>query len=156
MGGAYGEKPVDGPLAKYDPKATLVRTFGNPVHCVRLSGDGLVYVCDRVNNRVQVFRKDGTYVKEFRVSPETLANGSVWDLVLSRDRGQRYIFMADGANAEIVTLARGDGDVVSRFGQPGRMAGQFKWVHNIAIDSRGNLFTAEVGTGRRTQKFVRQ
>lgn len=154
--GAYGEKPVDGPLAKYDPKATLVRTFGNPVHCVRLSGDGLVYVCDRVNNRVQVFRKDGTYVKEFRVSPETLANGSVWDLVLSRDRGQRYIFMADGANAEIVTLARGDGDVVSRFGQPGRTAGQFKWVHNIAIDSRGNLFTAEVGTGRRTQKFVRQ
>jgi outer membrane protein assembly factor BamB len=66
--GAYGEKPVDGPLAKYDPKAVVSRSFANPVHCVRLSNDGLVYVCDRVNNRIQVFKKDGTYVKEFRVS----------------------------------------------------------------------------------------
>ena len=153
--GAYGETPTDGPLPNYDPKAALLRTFGNPVHCVRIARDGLVYVCDRVNDRIQVFKKDGTYVKEFRVSPETLANGSVWDLVLSRDPGQRFIHMADGANAEIVTLSRDTGAVLSRFGQPGRMAGQFKWVHNIAIDSKGNLFTAEVGTGRRAQRFVR-
>lgn len=154
--GAYGEKPADGPLPKYDPKAALSRSFGNPVHCVRLSGDGLVYVCDRINNRIQVFKKDGAYVKEFRVSPETLANGAVWDLVLSNDRGQKFIHMADGANAEIVTLLRETGEVVSRFGTPGRMAGQFKWVHNIAIDSRGTIYTAEVGTGRRAQRFVRQ
>ena len=154
--GAYGERPTDGQLPKYDPKAALLRSFGNPVHCVRLSRDGLVYVCDRVNDRIQVFKKDGTFVKEFRVSPETLANGSVWDLVLSRDPAQRYIHMADGANGEIVTLARETGEVLTRFGQPGRMAGQFKWVHNIAIDSKGNLFTAEVGTGRRAQRFVRQ
>lgn len=154
--GAYGEKPADGPLPKYDPKAAFSRSFGNPVHCVRLSNDGLVYVCDRVNNRIQVFKKDGAYVKEFRVSSETLANGAVWDLVLSKDARQRFIFMADGANAEIVVLARADGKVLSRFGQPGRMAGQFKWVHNIAIDSRGDLYTAEVGTGRRAQKFVQR
>ena len=154
--GAYGEKPADGPLAKYDPKAVVSRSFANPVHCVRLSSDGFVYVCDRVNNRIQVFKNDGTYVKEFRVSPETMANGAVWDLVLSKDRGQRYIFMADGANAEVVTLLRETGQALSKFGGPGRMAGQFKWVHNIAIDSAGNLFTAEVGTGRRAQKFVRQ
>ena len=126
------------------------------MHCVRLANDGLVYVCDRVNDRIQVFKKDGTYVKEFRVSPETLANGSVWDLVLSNDRQQRYIFMADGANAEIVVLNRDDGKVLSKFGGPGRMAGQFKWVHNLAQDSRGTLYTAEVGTGRRAQRFVRQ
>ncbi len=154
--GAYGEKPIDGPSPKYDPKAVVSRSFGNPVHCVRLSNDGLVYVCDRINNRIQVFKKDGAYVKEFRVSPETLANGAVWDLVLSGDARQRHIFMADGANAEVVTLERETGKVLSKFGQPGRMAGQFKWVHNIAIDGRGNIYTAEVGTGRRAQKFVRR
>ena len=154
--GAYGEKPVDGPLPKYDPKAAVSRSFGNPVHCVRLANDGLAYVCDRINNRIQVFKKDGSYVKEFRVSPETLANGAVWDLVLSTDKRQKFIRMADGANAEIVTLLRDTGEVVSRFGTPGRMAGQFKWVHNIAIDGRGTIYTAEVGTGRRAQRFVRQ
>ena len=154
--GAYGEKPTDGPLAKYDPRAPLSRSFGNPVHCVRLADDGLVYVCDRINNRIQVFKKDGDFVREFRVSPETLANGSVWDLVLSTDKRQKFIHMADGANAEIVTLLRETGAVVSRFGTPGRMAGQFKWVHNLAIDSRGTIYTAEVGTGRRAQRFIRQ
>ena len=154
--GAYGEKPADAPLPKYDPKAAFSRSFGNPVHCVRIANDGLVYVCDRVNDRIQVFKKDGTFVREHRVSPETLANGSVWDLALSTDKQQRYIFMADGANAEIVVLLRDSGQVVSRFGQAGRMAGQFKWVHNIAIDSRGALYTAEVGTGRRVQRFTRQ
>ena len=62
-----------------------VEAFANPVHCVRLSRDGLVYVCDRANDRIQVFKKDGTFVKEFRVDAETLQNGSVWDLVLSED-----------------------------------------------------------------------
>ncbi len=154
--GAYGEKPADGPLPKYDPKAAFSRSFANPVHCVRLSNDGLVYVCDRVNNRVQVFKKDGAFVKEFRVSPETLANGAVWDLVLSPDRRQQFIFMADGNNNAIVVLDRDSGKVLSSFGQAGRMAGQFKWVHNIAIDSRGALYTAEVGTGRRAQRFLRK
>ncbi len=129
--------------------------FANPVHCVRLSNDGLVYVCDRANNRIQVFRKDGTFVKEFRVTPETLANGSVWDLVLSEDAGQKFIFMADGANGQIVTLSRDSGDVLAQWGRHGRQPGQFKWVHNIAIDSKGNLYTAEVGFGRRAQKFRR-
>ena len=154
--GAYGEMPNDDKLAPYDPKAAPRRTFANPVHCIRIARDGLVYVCDRANDRIQVFTKGGTFVKEFRVSPETLANGSVWDLVLSRDPGERYLFVADGANAEILTLSRATGQVLGRFGEPGRMAGQFKWVHNLAIDKAGNLYTAEVGTGRRAQRFVRQ
>jgi len=153
--GAYGGVPSDDKQPAYDPKAAPARQFANPVHCVRLSNDGLLYVCDRANDRVQVFRKDGTFVKEFRVEPETLQNGSVWDLVLSQDREQKYIFMADGANGQIVTLLRDDGSVVTRWGRTGRMAGEFKWVHNIAIDSKGNLYTSEVGFGRRAQKFTR-
>jgi DNA-binding beta-propeller fold protein YncE len=153
--GAYGNAPNDDKQPPYSPTAELSKQFSNPVHCVRLSNDGLVYVCDRANNRIQVFKRDGTFVKEFRVTPETLANGSVWDLILSADPQQRYIFMADGANGQIVTLARATGEVLSAFGRHGRQAGQFKWVHNIAIDSKGNIYTAEVGFGRRAQKFKR-
>jgi 6-phosphogluconolactonase (cycloisomerase 2 family) len=152
--GAYGNKPSDDKVS-YDPQAPLPQQFGNPVHCVRLSNDGLVYVCDRQNDRIQVFRKDGTFVKEFRVEPQTRKGGSVWDLVLSTDPGQRYIFVGDGSNNQLIALTRDTGEVLSKFGQSGRMAGQFKWIHNIAIDSKGNVYTAEVGWGRRTQKFLR-
>jgi DNA-binding beta-propeller fold protein YncE len=155
MWGAYGKPPSDDKMAAYKPDAKPSEQFSNPVHCVRLSNDGLVYVCDRANDRIQVFRKDGTFVKEFRVTPETLANGSVWDLVLSEDAGQKFIFMADGANGQIVILSRETGEVLSQWGRHGRQPGQFKWVHNIAVDSKGNLYTAEVGFGRRAQKFRR-
>lgn len=153
--GAYGKQPgPDDKLAAYNPAAAPSPTFGNPVHCVRIANDGLVYVCDRINDRIQVFRKDGTFVKEFRVAPQTLANGSVWDLVLSNDPQQRYIFLADGANGQIHVLSREDGKLLSQWGRTGRQPGQFKWVHNIGIDSKSNLYTAEVGFGRRVQKFV--
>jgi DNA-binding beta-propeller fold protein YncE len=156
--GAYGTKrPTDAKLPPYHPVAitALSRSFSNPVHCVRLSRDGMVYVCDRGNDRIQVFQKDGTFVKEYQIEPETLQNGSVWDLVLSADSAQRYIFVADGSNMQILTIDRHSGERLGSFGRPGRMAGEFKWVHNIAIDSKGTIYTAEVGTGRRTQKFKR-
>ena len=156
--GAYGIKtPTDEQLPAYKPVAVsaLSRSFSNPVHCVRLSRDGLVYVCDRANDRIQVFQKDGTFVKEFQVEPQTLQNGSVWDLVLSEDGPQRYIFIADGANMQVLTLDRQTGEKLGSFGRPGHMAGNFKWVHNMAIDSKGTLYTAEVGDGRRVQKFTR-
>jgi hypothetical protein len=153
--GAYGNKPNDDKQVAYDPKAPLAQQFANPVHCVRLSHDGLVYVCDRQNDRIQVFTKGGKFVKEFRVEQQTMQNGSVWDLVLSEDRAQKYIFLADGANSQVIVLLREDGSVLSTVGRAGRMAGQFKWVHNIAVDSKGNIYTAEVGTGRRAQKFSR-
>src|SRR3954453_4354071 len=79
--GAYGNPPNDDKQPPYSPAAEPSKQFSSPGHCVRISNDGLVYVCDRANNRIQVFRKDGTFVKEFRVTPATLANGSVWDLV---------------------------------------------------------------------------
>jgi hypothetical protein len=111
--GAYGTKqPSDAKLPPYKPVAIteLSKSFGNPVHCVRLSRDGLVYVCDRANDRIQIFNKDGTFVKEFQIEPQTLQNGSVWDLVLSEDRAQRYIFIADGANMQVLTIARQSGE----------------------------------------------
>ena len=102
-----------------------------------------------------MFEKSGKFVKEFRVEPGTLQNGSVWDLVLSEDVTERYIFVADGANNQILVLDRQTGVTLSSFSRAGRMAGELKWVHNMAIDSKGNLYTAEVGTGRRAQKFKR-
>ena len=154
--GAYGTAtPTDDKLPPYDPAQPLSRSFGNPVHCVRIANDGLVYVCDRVNNRIQVFDRGGKFRHEFRVEVQTLANGSVWDMVLSHDPAQKYLYVADGANGRIYIVRRSDGQVLGAFGRTGRMAGEFKWIHNIAIDRDGNLFTSEVGFGRRVQKFVR-
>lgn len=136
------------------PGAAGLKPFGNPVHCVRLSRDGLLYVCDRAHNRIQVFRKSGAFVKEFVVAPLTRGNGSVWDADLSHDRLQTYLYDADGENNHVWTLLRESGRVLTRFGRNGRSAGQFHWIHNLAVDSRGNIYTTEVDTGKRAQKFV--
>jgi DNA-binding beta-propeller fold protein YncE len=133
-----------------------VKPFGNPVHCVRIAADGLVYVCDRRNNRIQVFRRDGAFVKEIVLAPETRGNGAVWDLDFSVDRGQSYLYAADGENNHIWMLQRDSGRVLSRLGRSGRQAGHFHWVHNLAVDSKGNLYTAEVETAKRVQRFVNQ
>ena len=154
--GAYGERPHDDKLPSYDPRKALMRSFSSPVHCVRLSNDGQVYVCDRANDRIQVFEKGGKFVREIRIEPETLQNGSVWDMVFSEDPAQKYIFVANGANGYLIIVERASGQVVGTFSRPGRMAGELRWVHNLAIDSKGDLYTAEVGFGRRAQKFVRQ
>jgi len=151
--GAYGSRPDDAKTT-YDPAATPSKQFGSPVHCVRLAKDGLVYVCDRENNRIQVFRKSGEFVREFFLARQTRLIGSVWDMVLSTDPGQTYMYVADGANNQVHVLLRETGAEVSTFGRNGRMAGQFHWVHNIAIDSKGNLYTAEVDTGKRLQRFT--
>jgi DNA-binding beta-propeller fold protein YncE len=151
--GAYGREPNDDKQAPYDPAQPPSRQFGNPVHCVRLSGDGLVYVCDRQNNRIQVFDRNGGFKHEFRIEVETRANGSTWDMVFSHDAAQKFMYVADGANGRVYILQRADGRQVGAFGRTGHMAGEFKWVHNMAIDRQGNLYTSEVGFGRRIQKF---
>src|SRR5678809_1173240 len=102
--GAYGHKPDDVDLGRYDPKAPPAQQFRNPVHCAELSVDGLVYVCDRVNDRIQVFKKDGTFVKEVFIDPNTFRSGSVWDMTFSRDPQQTYIYLVDGANEKVYIL----------------------------------------------------
>jgi sugar lactone lactonase YvrE len=153
--GAYGNAPDDTDLGKYDPLAARAQQFRTPVHCVRIAHDGLVYVCDRVNNRIQVFRKDGTFVTEHVLEPTTRFVGSVWDVALSQDAGQKYLYVADGTNNEIHILLRATGERLAAFGRQGRQAGQFHWVHAIGIDSQGNVYTGEVDTGKRVQKFKR-
>jgi hypothetical protein len=153
--GAYGKMPNDAPMPAYNPANPPSQQFGSPVHCVKFSKDNLVYVCDRINNRYQIFRKDGTFVSESFFEKNTLLNGSVSDLVLSRDPTQKFIFMVDGVNNELRVVDRQSAKTLARLGRPGRMAGQFHVVHNIAVDSRGNLYTTEVNTGQRVQKFRR-
>lgn len=151
--GAYGKPPSDEPTPPYDPAAPPSPQFGRPVHCVKLAKDGLVYVCDRTNDRLQVFRKDGTFVKEAFFEKDTRLNGSVSDLALSTDQGQRWIFMVDGVNGELRIVDRATLSTLDRVGRPGRYAGQFHVVHNVAVDAKGNVYTAEVNTGQRVQKF---
>ncbi len=151
--GAYGRRPSDDKTPPYDPAAPAAAQFGNPVHCAKLARDGLLYVCDRINDRIQVFRKDGTFVTEWFYEKKTLGNGSVWDLTIWPDAAQTYLLNADGENNEVRILRRSDGAVVGAFGRQGRFAGQFHWVHNIAVDSKGNVYTTEVDSGERVQKF---
>lgn len=151
--GAYGETPDDGELPPFDPDAPMVRSFRSPMHSVRIADDGLVYAADRINNRIQVFRKDGTYVKEAFLANKTLGMGSVWDMELSRDADQTLMYVPDGTNQKVWILNRESLEVVGSFGRGGKNAGQFGWVHNIAMDSKGNLYTTEVENGKRVQKF---
>jgi DNA-binding beta-propeller fold protein YncE len=152
--GAYGNVPDDTNLGPYDPDAAPAQQFRNPVHCADVSADGLVYVCDRANDRLQVFQKDGTFVKEGFIAKETLASGSVWDLAFSRDEEQRYLFVVDGMNQRIHVVLRDTLEEVTSFGDGGRQPGQFYGVHSIAIDAAGNLYTTETWEGKRIQKFV--
>jgi len=152
--GAYGKKPDDTNLGNYDPKAPPAQQFRNPVHCVERSNDGLVYVCDRANDRVQVFQPDGTFVKEAFFAKETLGAGSAWDLAFSRDPEQRFIFLADGQNNRVRIIVRDTLAEVTAFGDGGRQPGQFYGVHSIATDSKGNIYTTETWEGKRLQKFV--
>jgi DNA-binding beta-propeller fold protein YncE len=152
--GAYGEKPTDENLGRYNPEAPPAKQFRNPVHCAELSNDGLVYVCDRPNDRIQVFTREGKFVKEKQLFPETLSDGSVWDIAFSRDPQQQFIYVADGANEHVYVVDRQSLEVVSQFGTGGRAAGQFLGVHSIATDSKGNIYTTETYTGKRLQKFV--
>lgn len=154
--GAYGEKPDDSDAGPYDPSAPAARQFRNPVHAVRIAKDGLVYVADRVNNRIQVFHKDGTFVNEVVIARQTLGNGSAWDVDLSVDPEESLLYNVDGTNQQIWMLLRDDLTILGAFGRRGRMAGQFHWVHSLAVDSQGHIYTAEVDQGRRIQKFIAQ
>jgi DNA-binding beta-propeller fold protein YncE len=152
--GAYGNKPDDTNLGNYDPKAPPAQQFRNPVHCVERSNDGLIYVCDRTNDRVQVFRPDGTFVKEAFFAKNTLGSGSAWDIAFSRDPEQRFVFLADGQNNRVRIIVRDTLAEVTAFGDGGRQPGQFYGVHSIATDSKGNIYTTETWEGKRLQKFV--
>jgi len=152
--GAYGNEPSDEDLGRYDPDEPLVDQFRNPVHCAEPTDDGLVYVCDRPNDRIQVFRTDGTFVEEVRIAPRTLGDGSTWDIAFSHDPDQTYMYLADGKNMKVYIMDRVSLEVLTSFGDGGRQPGLFFAVHSIATDSRGNIYTTETYEGKRVQKFI--
>ena len=172
--GAYGKRPDDeyftragerlpSPFSgavqhenapsQYDPDGPPPPQF-RIVHVVRIANDGLVYVCDRTNDRIQVFRKDGTFVREGFIARRTLGSGSAWDIGFSTDPAQTYLFVPDGTNQQIWVLRRDTLEVVSAFGGAGRWAGQFYGAHNLAVSAKGDLYITETYEGKRVQKFV--
>jgi sugar lactone lactonase YvrE len=151
--GAYGAAPdaaAPGDYRHGDPPAKQFRTLS----CVEISRDGLVYVCDRKSDRIQIFKKDGTFVKETFISPTTLGEGSVWDVAFSSDPQQRLLYVADGQDQRVFVLDRATLATVSTIGSGGRWPGAFFGVGSVAVDSKGNLFTGENFEGKRLQKFV--
>jgi hypothetical protein len=154
--GAYGNRPDDDADVTYTPGEPGPSQFRGPVHCAEPSLDGLVYVCDRGADRIQVFRKDGTYVREVIISPATLSQGSTWDIAFSPDDEQEFIYLADGQNFKIYIIDRESMEVLYTFGDGGRQPGLFYAPHSIATDSEGNIYTTETYEGKRVQKFLFQ
>ncbi len=152
--GAYGNKPDDTNLGRYNPDAPVAQQFRNPVHCSQLANDNLLYVCDRPNDRIQVFTREGKFIKEAFIAKRTLGDGSVWDIAFSKDPEQKYIYLADGANEKVYVLLRDTLEILTSFGDGGRQPGQFYAVHSIATDSKGNIYTTETYEGKRVQRFV--
>ena len=151
--GGTGDKPDDAPLPPYDPDATPPRQFRS-VGCVRVANDGKVYVCDRGNDRIQVFDTAGKYLAQGFVSRSTRGTGSVWDLAFSNDPRQQFIYVADGHDQQVFVLRRDTLEIVGSFGDGGRYPGRFYSVGSIAVDSKGNIYTGETLEGKRVQKFV--
>lgn len=154
MWGAYGNVPDDkapnGPLYE-GPGAQQF----NLVHGVRVSDDGLVYVAERTNNRVQVFSIDGKFQREMFIERKTKLLGTAFSIAFSPDPAQQLMYVADAGNGKIHMFDRRGLQEVGSFGRIGHYAGEFVFLHNVATDSKGNVYTAEVGTGRRAQKFVK-
>jgi DNA-binding beta-propeller fold protein YncE len=150
---AYGEKTAGAAAGPYDANAGPAKSFRD-VTCVEIARDGMVYVCDKSSNRIQVFDKSGKFVKEAVVAKGTLANGAVWDVALSADPAQRYLFVADGTDQKVFILQRDTLALAGEFGGGGRWPGHFFGVGSIAVDSRGNVFTGETFEGKRVQKFA--
>jgi hypothetical protein len=155
--GAYGiplSQIDNNPTTAYDPNAPVDLQFRNPVHGVSLSKDGLVYASDRVNDRYQVFTKNGQFLQEAFIRPATLGNGSVWGITFSDDARQKYLLVPDGENNVVWEVLRSNGQVMGSFGHGGHQCGEFHWVHVAQFDSHGNFFEGEVDVGKRVQKFT--
>jgi len=151
MWGAYGNEPMDGPLPARPDGEPSPQFTG--VHCIKMSNDGLLYVCDRPNNRVQVFQKDGTFVSEGFVGKAT-DGGTVADVAFSADADQRYLYVGDGVNRKVWILRRDTLETVGSFGNGGNYGGEFAYIHTVATDSKGNVYVGEHSNGHRAQRFT--
>jgi DNA-binding beta-propeller fold protein YncE len=178
--GAYGNSPIDDAAAKaggpwmtdYDKGNKKPAFFRNPVHCVKIANDGKVYVCDRGNDRIQVFDKNDPtlgkactntsgepgkcgFATEQAVSEHTNIIGTAVSMSFSSDKPQSCLYIGDNANMTIYILNRSNLQELGRLGRSGRSAGEFHYLHQVSVDSKGNIYTAEVDTAKRIQKFLR-
>jgi Uncharacterized conserved protein len=132
--------------------------FAEVVHCIAMSAGGLLYVCDRQGDRIQVFDKTGGFQRNLWIRTGTAElpdeRGTVWAVDFSRDAAQRYLFVMNGRNEQVHVVDRDSGKILSSFGRPGHQLGNFTHGHALAVDSKGNLYVAETDTGRRIQKFT--
>jgi hypothetical protein len=137
--------------AKYDPKGPPAKDFLGHI-TLTVSRDGFVYAADRIADRIQVYTKAGKFVREFTVAPETLDRGSTGGMAFSPD--QRFIYVSDIMNNVIWIVNRADGKTLGHFSFFGHSGGGLHWVHMVATDSKGNVYTGEVDTGKRVQRFL--
>ncbi len=162
---AYGEKAAGAAPGPYSPSEPAAKSFRDAT-CVEIARDGMVYVCDKSSNRIQVFDKSGKFLKEQIVSKTTMggivagsfgvlnAAGSVWDVALSNDPQQRFLYVANGQDKKVHVLQRDTLNQVGSIGAGGRYPGLFLAVGSVAVDGQGNLYTGEMHHGKRVQKFV--
>ena len=155
MWGAYGNPPDDATPKAFSGEGPGPQQF-NTVHGIKVAADDLVYVNDRLNNRVQVFTLDGTFQREVFIERKTQLLGTSFNTAFSPDPGQRWLYVGDAGNGRVHVFDRLTLREVNFFGRIGRYAGEFVFLHNLATDSKGNLYVSEVGNGRRVQKFVLQ
>jgi hypothetical protein len=178
--GAYGNNPVNdaaagaaGPwIADYSKGNKKPAFFRNPVHCVKIANDGKIYVCDRGNDRIQVFDKNDPalgkpcsnptgeagkcgFVAEQFISEHTNIIGTAVSVNFSTDKAQSCLYVGDNANMTIYILNRSNLQELGRLGRSGRNAGEFHYLHQVSVDSKGNIYTGEVDTAKRIQKFLR-
>jgi DNA-binding beta-propeller fold protein YncE len=140
-----------------ETRARTPGVFAEVVHCIMLSNAGLLYVCDRQGDRVEVFQKDGTFVRNIDIPNATGSlpdkRGTAWWVGFSPDREQKYLYMMDGGTEQVHVLDHANGKILSSFGRPGHQIGNFTHGHTLAVDSKGNIYIAETDWGRRIQKF---
>jgi len=178
--GAYGNNPVDDRAARaagtwiagYTKGEKKPAFFRNPVHCVKVANDGKIYVCDRGNDRIQVFDKNAAtlgkpcsnpsgeagkcgFLAEQLISEHTNVIGSAVSMNFSTDKAQSCLYVGDNANMTIYILNRSNLQELGRLGRAGRLAGEFHYLHQVSVDSKGNIYTGEVDTAKRIQKFIR-
>ena len=159
-------------MADYSKGNKKPAFFRNPVHCVKIANDGKIYVCDRGNDRIQVFDKNDPtlgkpclnpggdagkcgFVAEQLVSEHTNIIGTAVSMNFSTDKAQSCLYVGDNANQTIYILSRNNLQELGRLGRNGRNAGEFHYLHQVSVDSKGNIYTAEVDTAKRIQKFLR-
>ncbi len=163
MWGAFGNTPLDPPPPNPAERPPFPREGDGPqqfgtVHGVKVSDDGFVYVADRNNQRIQVFTLDGKYLNQVFIdrneSPAATGGRTVSGIALSTDKAQQFIYVADYSNSHVVIVRRKTREVIGSFGTRSKTPADFDGVHNLAVDSKGNLYTAESDPNNRAQKFV--